>query len=398
MAEEYAVCEEEPAHPIAGGSPGAVVGQCLRRARVLSVSESVATAADVLRVTNPPVLPVVHGDSVVGIVGLRELRLTNGSPTDVRVDAVMAPPPPPLRPETRARDGREAMAARDLDVAPVVSAQGEFLGVVTRSDLLALSAGRLRPSRCGGMATPLGVYLTTGSVRSGAGDLGLVLAGATMGMLAVLSFAFVFGIVWVADSVWDIGLLAGFALGSRPPEVVVGRALWLVAWFVIYAWLFRLSPLAGYHAAEHMTVNAMESGAEITPDSVAQHSRVHPRCGTNLVVVLVFFSLLGEALAPSGAWLGMIALAVVLSRTWLGGLAQRYITTRRPTAAELESGVRAGRQLIEAHQAALGRHPSFVRRLWTTGLAQSLLGFSLAMALLRGLLWLAGMGALASIL
>ncbi|MER3495923.1 MAG: hypothetical protein C4320_03425, partial [Armatimonadota bacterium] len=48
--------------------------------------------------------------------------------------------------------------------------------------------------------------------------------------------------------------------------------------------LFRLLPLAGTHAAEHMAVNALERGEPLDPEVVARMPRTHIRCGTNLAV------------------------------------------------------------------------------------------------------------------
>lgn len=365
--------QPETARPVCPRPLGGTVGQCVRPTRALRATDRLATAADVLRNSPLPVIPVVHGQGIVGLVGLSDLP---GEPRpDATVSSVMRPPPPPLAASEDAGVGLRQMVQHGLGVAPVVDPLGDLLGLVTRADLSAVAARHVRPARCGGMATPLGVYLTTGHVRAGAGDLGLVLAGASMGALALLSLALVFALAWLVDSTWDLGILSGFGLGPRSATAALWRVLAMVAWFVVYSALFRLSPLAGYHAAEHMTVNAIESGRPLDSESVSRQSRVHPRCGTNLVVVVVFFALLGEALAPTGTWLGITALAVVLSRTLIGGLAQQYVTTRPPTDHELTSGVSAGIALVESHQSALTEPGTLARRLWCMGLAQSMAGF-----------------------
>ena len=50
--------------------------------------------------------------------------------------------------------------------------------------------------------------------------------------------------------------------------------------------------LYGYHGAEHKTINAYESDAELTPQSVALFPNEHPRCGTGFLLVVVVFSVL----------------------------------------------------------------------------------------------------------
>ncbi|MDP2777861.1 MAG: DUF1385 domain-containing protein, partial [Anaerolineales bacterium] len=46
------------------------------------------------------------------------------------------------------------------------------------------------------------------------------------------------------------------------------------------------------HGAEHKTINAFESGAELTPEIVANYPIEHPRCGTAFLLTLVLLSIL----------------------------------------------------------------------------------------------------------
>ncbi|MCC3359432.1 DUF1385 domain-containing protein [Bacillus sp. REN16] len=62
---------------------------------------------------------------------------------------------------------------------------------------------------------------------------------------------------------------------------------------VIAALIIIASPVGMYHAAEHMTANAFESGLNLTLENVRKQPRVHKDCGTNLVVCIVLcFSVL----------------------------------------------------------------------------------------------------------
>ena len=47
-----------------------------------------------------------------------------------------------------------------------------------------------------------------------------------------------------------------------------------------------------YHGAEHMTVNALERGQQLTVDNVIRNSLSHPRCGTNFLLVIVVISVI----------------------------------------------------------------------------------------------------------
>ena len=52
-----------------------------------------------------------------------------------------------------------------------------------------------------------------------------------------------------------------------------------------------------YHGAEHKTIATYEAGEELTTENAKKHSRLHPRCGTSfllivMVVSIIFFSFL----------------------------------------------------------------------------------------------------------
>ncbi|MCG8555191.1 MAG: DUF1385 domain-containing protein [Proteobacteria bacterium] len=54
-----------------------------------------------------------------------------------------------------------------------------------------------------------------------------------------------------------------------------------------------------YHGAEHKTIYAYEQGFELTVDNVQRQSKLHPRCGTTfLIVVIVISIVLGSLATP----------------------------------------------------------------------------------------------------
>lgn len=50
-----------------------------------------------------------------------------------------------------------------------------------------------------------------------------------------------------------------------------------------------------YHGAEHKAINALEAGKELTVANVREASRLHPRCGTSFLVIVIFLSVLAVA-------------------------------------------------------------------------------------------------------
>jgi len=110
-----------------------------------------------------------------------------------------------------------------------------------------------------------------------------------------------------------------------------------LALLIGYIWAIGLVPdikrVFAYHGAEHKTINAFESGVELSPEIVARQSLEHPRCGTAFLLTLVllsvlFFSLMGPL--P----LGLRLLSRVIMIPVLAGVAYEYI---RWTASHLAS-------------------------------------------------------------
>jgi uncharacterized protein YqhQ len=123
-----------------------------------------------------------------------------------------------------------------------------------------------------------------------------------------------------------------------------------------------------YHGAEHKAVNAYEAGVDLDYlEAVARHSRIHDRCGTNLVAIIVTLSLAYLPLArllPGTAFslsysLFSIAVAFELFRVVtrrphhtasrvvlsVGRTLQRVLTTREPGAQQLGVACQALRRV-----------------------------------------------------
>ncbi len=136
-----------------------------------------------------------------------------------------------------------------------------------------------------------------------------------------------------------------------------------------------------YHGAEHKVIRAYEAGGEVSAQSAAPFSRLHPRCGTTfLLFVLSLAIVLHAVLVPPFLWLwnpqsavakhaGTLAFKVLLMAPisalayeairWaarLGsvpgrllrapGLFLQALTTREPDAAQLEVAVAALREAL----------------------------------------------------
>jgi uncharacterized protein YqhQ len=104
-----------------------------------------------------------------------------------------------------------------------------------------------------------------------------------------------------------------------------------------YIWAIGFMPdvkrLFGYHGAEHKTINAFESGADLTPDVVTKYPIEHPRCGTAFMLTFVLISILVHSALGDLDFFWRLASRVLLIPV-IAGIAVEYI---RWTANHLNS-------------------------------------------------------------
>lgn len=66
--------------------------------------------------------------------------------------------------------------------------------------------------------------------------------------------------------------------------------------FLVYLWavskLSDIKRVFAYHGAEHKTIAAYEAGEELTPENAMKYTRLHPRCGTSFLLIVMVISIL----------------------------------------------------------------------------------------------------------
>ncbi len=72
-----------------------------------------------------------------------------------------------------------------------------------------------------------------------------------------------------------------------------------LAYIVLISQLKDLRRVFEYHGAEHKTISCYEAGLDLTPENAQRFSRLHPRCGTSfllivMVVAIFVFAPLGQ--------------------------------------------------------------------------------------------------------
>src|SRR5260221_6382628 len=84
------------------------------------------------------------------------------------------------------------------------------------------------------------------------------------------------------------------------------------------------SRLFAYYGAEHQTVNALEAGAPLTPESVRQFPLEHPRCGTAFLLTVMLLSTLVQVLIGRPRF-SVLLLTRILLLPVIAGIAYEFI-------------------------------------------------------------------------
>jgi uncharacterized protein YqhQ len=121
-----------------------------------------------------------------------------------------------------------------------------------------------------------------------------------------------------------------------------------------------------YHGAEHKSIFAFEAGIALTVENVKQFSRLHPRCGTSFLLIVMLVSIVVFSLIPklwpfylkAGSRIVLLPVIAGLSYELLKlsakheksrlvrlliapGLALQRLTTREPDDGQLEVAIRS---------------------------------------------------------
>ena len=148
---------------------------------------------------------------------------------------------------------------------------------------------------------------------------------------------------------------------------------------IFLAYLFLVSRMKDiqrvfeYHGAEHKTIAAYEHGEELTPENARKYSRLHPRCGTSfllivMIISIIFFSFLKWETVWQRMLYRILLLPVVAGVSyeiikfagrsdsklvkWLTspGLALQLLTTREPDDSQLEVAIAALKSVLTGNQ------------------------------------------------
>ncbi len=106
-------------------------------------------------------------------------------------------------------------------------------------------------------------------------------------------------------------------------EGVLRTAIFL-AYIVAISRLPDLRRVFEYHGAEHKTISCFEAGDRLVPERAERYSRLHPRCGTSFLLIVMVLAIF--VFAPIGlpAWYWLVA-SRVLGIPLIAGLSYEVI-------------------------------------------------------------------------
>lgn len=151
----------------------------------------------------------------------------------------------------------------------------------------------------------------------------------------------------------------------------VVRLILLVGYLYLIGRLPDIQRVFGYHGAEHKAINAMEQGDPLDVAHVRRASRVHTRCGTGFLLLVMVVSIFVFALVGSPSLLIKVISRIILVPVVAGisyelmrlgaanyrfrivrwllapGLALQGLTTREPDDSMIECAIAALKRVIQ---------------------------------------------------
>ena len=96
-------------------------------------------------------------------------------------------------------------------------------------------------------------------------------------------------------------LLSGWITSNVLLHLVEGivRITIFVVYMLLVSRMNEMKRVFAYHGAEHKTIRCYEAGLPLTVDNVREQTRMHPRCGTSFLFVVMILSILLFSVASS---------------------------------------------------------------------------------------------------
>jgi uncharacterized protein YqhQ len=137
-----------------------------------------------------------------------------------------------------------------------------------------------------------------------------VIVGLAVAMGLGLSIGLFFLLPMILASVFDRWIRT--TLGINLLEGLI-RMIIFLSYMILISRMSEMKRVFSYHGAEHKTIRCYEAGLPLTVENVRMQTRLHPRCGTSFLLVVMVISILVFSVASS------LLLAAVPALTTLRG-------------------------------------------------------------------------------
>jgi len=147
-------------------------------------------------------------------------------------------------------------------------------------------------------------------------------------------------------------------------EAIIRLTMFILYLAAISMWS-EFKRILMYHGAEHKAINAFEAGVPMDVENVKRYSRLHPRCGTSFLFIVLLVSIVLYSILPNLDFYYRLAYRIALIPVIAGvsyellrlsgkykdspitrvfvapGLAFQRLTTKEPTDDMLEISIKA---------------------------------------------------------
>jgi uncharacterized protein YqhQ len=185
--------------------------------------------------------------------------------------------------------------------------------------------------------------------------------------------------VFIAQTFSALGITHYVAL-----NIIEGllKATLFLGYLLLISRLAAVKQLFQYHGAEHKAINCLEKDLPLTIENVRQQTRLHPRCGTSFLVIVMILSMITFTFVPrdfnTGSTLLNLLVRVsikipvlpllsgiayegirfagrmknqrLLYILFWPGLMTQYITTQEPEEPHIEVALTSLREVVSAEE------------------------------------------------
>ena len=232
-----------------------------------------------------------------------------------------------------------------------------------------LAAGMLLCILTGG-----NIDLSVGSVVCFTMGIGALLLKANLPVVVALLVMLAVGLFILLPTYMVKWIQMWTGITFTPLQISIAEGILKLLIFIIYLLLCLLMKdvrrVFMYHGAEHKTISCFEAGDELTVENVKKHSKIHDRCGTTFIFIVLFISIIVAIFIPNFSTpvrvlckLACLPIVAGVSYEILKflakfdnpfvkvikapGLALQLITTRHPTDDMIEVAITAFKTVLE---------------------------------------------------